>query len=158
MGPEERGVLLAPGPRGPGLLPGCGAAELGGGAGPRPVDAQVESAPVGVGGGAGGVASRREHAAHGASGPGASGGWGDTWSGPRSGPRSGRGLGLPLARRGARARPLALHPGQEVVAVAVATAVPEVDAPGGQDVVVVARNPDAAGAGGSRQRADGALD
>lgn len=52
--------------------------------------------------------------------------------------------------------PLALLPGQEVVAVAVATAIPEVCALGGEDVVVVACNPGAAGAGGARQGADGA--
>lgn len=52
--------------------------------------------------------------------------------------------------------PLALLPGQEVVAVAMATAIPEVRALGGEDVVVVACYPGAAGAGGARQGADGA--
>lgn len=60
--------------------------------------------------------------------------------------------------RGNLAGPLALVLGHEVVAVAVATAIPEVHALGGEDVVVVACYPAAAGAGGTRQGADGALD
>lgn len=62
------------------------------------------------------------------------------------------------AWRGNLAGPLALVLGHEVVAVAVATAIPEVHALGGDDVVVVACYPAAAGAGGTRQGADGALD
>lgn len=71
--------------------------------------------------------------------------------------RRGR-LRAPLAPGGSPAAPLALRPGHEVVAVAVATSVPEVHALAGGGVVVVARHPGAAGAGGARQRADGALD
>lgn len=56
------------------------------------------------------------------------------------------------------AGPLALFLGHEVVGVAVATAKPEVHALGGDDIVVVAGYPAAAGAGGTRQGADGALD
>lgn len=62
------------------------------------------------------------------------------------------------ARCGNLAGPLALFLGHEVVAVAVATAIPEVHALGGDDIVVVACHPAAAGAGGTRQGADGALD
>lgn len=63
-----------------------------------------------------------------------------------------------LAGRGNLTRPPTLFQAHKVVAVAVTTAEPEVRALGGDDVVVVAGFPGAAGAGGARQRADGALD
>lgn len=62
-----------------------------------------------------------------------------------------------LAGCGHLARPLALCSGHEVVVVAVATAEPELHTLGGDDVIVVAWCPAAAGAGGTRQGADGAL-
>lgn len=43
-----------------------------------------------------------------------------------------------MARRGNRTCPLALLPGHEVVAVAMAAAIPEVHTLGGDDVVVIA--------------------
>lgn len=63
-----------------------------------------------------------------------------------------------LAGRGNLTRPPTLFQAHKVVAVAMTTAEPEVRALGGDDVVVVAGFPGAAGAGGARQRADGALD
>ena len=88
-----------------------------------------------------------------------------SWWGPCRGglsPRGGTSSGSDwararLARRRNLARPLALGAGHEVVAVTVATSVPEVHALGGDDVEVVAGNPVAAGAGSTRQGADGAL-
>lgn len=62
-----------------------------------------------------------------------------------------------LARCRHLTRPLALCPGHEVVAVAVATSIPEVHTLGGDDIVVVAGYPAAAGAGSARQGADRAL-
>lgn len=66
-------------------------------------------------------------------------------------------LGAPLARCRNLARPLALSSGHEVVAVAVATSIPEMLTLGGDDIVVVAWYPVAAGAGSTRQGADRAL-
>lgn len=43
-----------------------------------------------------------------------------------------------MVRRRGRTCPLALLPGHEVVAVAIAAAVPELDTLGGEDVVVIA--------------------
>lgn len=82
-----------------------------------------------------------------------------TSRGPRRGGSSpgGRLSRALLAWRGHLTRPLALCPGHEVVAVAVATSIPEMHTPGGDDIEVVAGHPSAAGAGGTRQGADGAL-
>lgn len=75
----------------------------------------------------------------------------------RSGISSGWSVGPALGGGGALAHPLAVGSGHKVVAVAVATAVPEVGALGREDVEVVAGHPAAAGAGGAGQRADGSL-
>lgn len=53
--------------------------------------------------------------------------------------------------------PLALFQGHKIVAVAMTTAVPEVHALGGDDVIVIAGGPGAAGAGSAGQRADRVL-
>lgn len=62
-----------------------------------------------------------------------------------------------MGRRRNRTGPLAIFLCHKVVAVAVTTTEPEVHTLGGDDVVVVAGDPGAAGARGARQSANGAL-
>lgn len=62
-----------------------------------------------------------------------------------------------MAGHAPRACRLALCLGHEIVAVAMATSIPEMRTLGCQDIIVVAWRPDGAGAGGPRQRAGGAL-
>lgn len=63
-----------------------------------------------------------------------------------------------LAGRRNLTRPPTLFQAHKVVAVAMTTAKPEVHALGGDDVVVVAGYPGAAGASGARQGANRVLD